>query len=115
MAYRDPDVRRARDRERVARRTAACIEAGLCRRCGEVPPEPDRSLCAGCADKRNKASRARDSRLRAQGKPRRDPDKAKQYERERSRRLHAERKAAGICTKCGGAPARPERVDRRVR
>ena len=69
MAYRDPAVGRAADRERFRKRTAARRAAGLCPRCGEVPPESDRRLCAGCADRRNKASRARDARLRAAGKP----------------------------------------------
>ena len=110
MAYADPAFRRARDRERIARRTAARIAAGLCTKCGRTEPLPERRLCAPCNDKRNAASRARDARLRAAGKPRRDPDKAKQFERERSRRLHAGRKAAGICTKCGRAPARPGRT-----
>ena len=110
MAYADPAVRRARDRDRVARRTAARIEAGLCTKCGRTEPLPERRLCAPCNNKRNATSRARDACLRAAGKPRRDPDKAKQFERERSRRLHAERKAAGICTKCGRAPARPDRT-----
>ena len=110
MAYRDPDVRRARDRGRIARRTAERVEAGLCAKCGRTEPLPERRLCAPCNDKRNAASRARDARLRAAGKPRRDPEQSKQYERERSRRLHAERVAAGICTKCGRAPARPGRT-----
>ena len=110
MAYADPAVRRERDRERVARRSAARIAAGLCTKCGRTEPLPERRLCAPCNDKRNAASRARDARLRAAGKPRRDPEQAKQYERERSRRLHAERKAAGTCTKCGRAPARPGRT-----
>ena len=110
MAYADPAVRRQRDRERIAQRTAARIEAGLCARCGKTEPLPERRLCAPCNDTRNAASRARDARLRAEGKPRRDPAQAKRYERERSRQVHAERKAAGICTKCGKAPARPERT-----
>ena len=110
MAYADPAVRRQRDRERVAQRTAARVEAGLCTRCGRTEPLPERRLCAACNDKRNAASRARDARLRAEGKPRRDPAQAKRYERERSRQVHAERKAAGICTKCGCTPARPERT-----
>ena len=110
MAYRDPSVRRAKDRERVAKRTAARVAAGLCARCGKTEPLPERRLCAPCNERRNAASRARDARLRAEGKPRRDPAQAKQYERERSRRLHAERRAAGICTKCGRAQARPERT-----
>ncbi len=100
----------AHARERVARRTAARIAAGLCVKCGRTEPLPERRLCAPCNDKRNAASRARDARFRATVKPRRDPEHAKQYERERSRQLHAERKAAGICTKCGRAPACPERT-----
>ena len=110
MAYRDPAVRRQRDRERIAQRTAARIAAGLCPRCGRTEPLPERRLCAPCNEKRNAASRARDARLRAAGKPRRDPDNAKAYERDRSRREHAERKAAGICARCGKAPARPDRT-----
>ncbi len=110
MAYRDPEVRRARDRERIARRTAVRIEAGLCAKCGRTEPLPERRLCAPCNEKRNAASRARDARLRAAEKPRRNPETARRYERERSRRLYAERVAAGICTKCGRASARPERT-----
>ncbi len=110
MAYRDPDVRRARDRDRIANRTAARIEAGLCVRCGRTEPLPERRLCAPCNEKRNAASRARDARLRAARKPRRDPERAKQYERERCRRVYAERVATGLCTKCGRAEAVPERT-----
>ena len=110
MTYRNPEVRRARDRERTAKRTAARIAAGLCTRCGKTEPLPEHRLCAACNEKRNAASRARDARLRAAGKPRRNPDAARRYERERSRLQHAGRKAAGICTKCGQSPARPERT-----
>ena len=110
MAYRDPAEGRSKDRDRTAKLTATRIAAGLCTRCGKTEPLPERRLCAPCNEKRNAASRARDARLRAEGKPRRDRQQAKQYERERSRLQHAERKAAGICTKCGRAPARPERT-----
>ena len=92
MAYRDPAEGRRKDRERTARLTAARIAAGLCTRCGGIEPLPERRLCAPCNEKRNAASRARDAHLRAAGKPRRDPERAKLYERERSRRLHAERR-----------------------
>ena len=109
MAYRDPSVRKAKDRERFARRTAERIAAGQCPRCGERPPAPERSLCTPCNERRNKASRARDARLRAVGKPRRDPAKARQYERERSRREAAARKAEGLCTRCGKEAAAPGR------
>ena len=105
MAYADPAVGRAADRERFQRRTAERIAQGLCPRCGDRPPAPERSVCEPCAAKRNAASRARDARLRAQGKPRRNPVRAREYERERSRRERAARHADGICTRCGRAPA----------
>ncbi len=100
MAHVDPETRRARDRASVARRTAKRIKAGLCTRCSRTGPEPERRLCAPCNEKRNRASRARDARLRAGRKPRRDPERARRQGRERDRRLYAERAAAGICTKC---------------
>ena len=105
MAYADPAVQRAADRERFRKRTAERIAAGQCPRCGTVPPAPERSVCDSCAEKRNRASRARDARLRAEGKPRRDPAHARAYERERSRRERTARRADGICTRCGKAPA----------
>ena len=110
MAYADPEVRKLRDRERVARRTAERKARGLCRRCGDRPPEQDRSVCAPCLEQRNRASRARDARLRAAGLPRRDPAHARAYERDRSRRERAARQADGICIACGKAPAAPNRA-----
>ena len=110
MAYKDPDVRRQRDRERFQKRTAERLALGLCPRCGERPPEPERTVCDPCAEKRNRSSRARDARLRAEGKPRRNPERARAYEHARSRREIAARIAAGICTRCGKAPAAPDRA-----
>ena len=69
------------------------------------PPAPERSVCAPCGEKRNRASRARDARLRAAGLPRRDADRAREYERERSRREAEQRHAGGLCTRCGKLPA----------
>ena len=109
MAYRDPAVRLQRDRERFHRRTAERLAAGLCAKCGKQPPAPDRTVCDPCAAKRNKASRARDARLRAEGKPRRDPARARSSERRRYRRQADARCEAGRCTRCGQAPAVPER------
>ncbi len=40
MACADPEIR-ARDRARIARRTAARLEAGLCTRCGRTEPVPE--------------------------------------------------------------------------
>ena len=109
MPHKDPEVRRARDRERFARRTAERRAAGLCPKCGRRPPEPGRSLCGSCAEKARAAGRARDARLRAAGERRRDPEKARAYERERARRQAADRAARGLCTKCGRNPAEPGR------
>ncbi len=78
---------------------------GKCIGCGKREPEPARTLCAPCAEKRNRASRARDARLRTTGLPRRDPDKARAHERDRSRREAEMRREAGICIRCGKPPA----------
>ena len=110
MAYKDPDVGRARDRERFRKRTAERVAQGLCPRCGDGPPAPERSVCDPCAEKRNRASRARDARLRAEGRPRRDPDQARAAGRKRTRRETAKRNTEGICTRCGKAPAAPGRA-----
>ena len=110
MAYRDAETRRQRDRERFRKRTAERAAKGLCPRCGDGPPAPERSVCDSCAEKRNKASRARDARLRAEGKPRRDPDRARGSGRKRSRRETAKRIAQGLCTRCGKAPIVPGRA-----
>ena len=58
MAYRDPAVRRQRDRERFRKRTAERVAQGLCPRCGKRPPAEERSLCDPCAEKRNEARAA---------------------------------------------------------
>ena len=109
VAYRDPAVGRAKDRERFRRRVERRKAAGLCPRCGDRAPAPERSICAPCADNSNRASRKRDARLRAEGKPRRDPAKARDYERERARREMAKRAARGSCIRCGRHPAMPGR------
>ena len=109
MAYADPEVRKRRDRERFANRTASRIEAGLCPRCGRTKPMPGRSVCGPCNEKRNAASRVRDARLRAAGVPRRDSDRAREYGRERSRREIEVRRAGGTCIRCGKHPAAPDR------
>ena len=105
MAYANPSVGRARDRERYHKRAAKRLAAGLCPKCGRLPPEPGRSLCGPCAEKQRVAGQARDARLRAAGKPRRDSARAREYERERSRRQAEARREAGMCVRCGTAPA----------
>ncbi len=109
MAYRDLVVRKQRDRERSRRRVAKRRAAGLCVKCGRCRPVPGRPVCGACAEKANAAGRARDARLRAAGQPRRDPNRARQYERERSRREAEQRREAGLCGKCGRNPTEPGR------
>ncbi|MDD9991295.1 MAG: hypothetical protein OXP75_05815, partial [Rhodospirillales bacterium] len=67
-------------------------------------------MCGACAEKTNRASRARDARLRKAGVPRRDPEHARTYERERARRQAEERRAAGLCSACGKVPAEEGRT-----
>ena len=99
------EKRRPADLARYHQRTAERVALGLCPKCGQHPPEPGRSQCGGCAEKDRAAGRVRDARLRAAGLPRRDRERATAYERERSRREAAERRAAGLCLDCGKAPA----------
>ena len=109
MAYRDPKIGLQRGRERFRRRVAARRARNLCPRCGKVPPAPGLSVCEPCGEKRRAAGRARDARLKAGGKPRRNPDRARTYGREHRRRLTAERVARGLCPKCGKQQPAPER------
>ena len=82
----------------------------MCPKCGKAAPEPDRSLCAPCNEKRRTADRARTAKRGAAGRPRyKDPQKARVYERERYRCCAAERIALGLCPKCGREPLAPER------
>lgn len=104
------EKRRPADRERFRRRSAERTAQGLCPKCGKCPPAPGLSQCAPCAEKSNRASRARDARLRAAGMPRRDAKRAREYERERSRREVEERRVAGLCLHCGKAPAEEGRT-----
>ena len=99
------EKRRPADLARYHQRSAERIALGLCPKCGKRPPEPGRSQCGPCLEKDRAAGRARDARLRAAGIPRRDRERATAYERERSRREVAERRATGRCLRCGKAPA----------
>ena len=102
--------KRPGDRARHHRRTAERVAAGMCPKCGERPPAPERSQCEPCLEKDAAAGRARDARLRAAGLPRRDPAREREYAREHTRRQTEARKAEGLCTACGKAPAAPGRV-----
>ena len=110
MADRVSAKRRQRNLASYHRRVAERRERGLCIRCGKRPPAPERSICASCGEKAGAAARARAAHLRAEGKPVRDPEARRRADRERGRRQHAERRAAGLCVKCGRTPALPERT-----
>ena len=69
----DPETKRCANRARHRRRRKAWGEAGLCVRCGKPPAVEGAATCASCNEKR----RAKD------------------------RRKYAERRADGLCTKCG--------------
>ena len=105
MPIKDPAARRTHDRERYRKCTAERLAAGLCPRCGKCPPSIGLRLCEPCAEKARAAGRARDARLRAAGKPRRDREKARAAGRRRYRRQVAERRERGLCAKCGSSPA----------
>ena len=109
MAYRDPEIGRQRGRERFRRRVAERRARNLCPRCGKIPPTPGLGVCEPCGQKRRAAGRARDARLRAAGKKRRNPERARQYRREHRRRLTEERLAQGLCPRCGKQRLPPER------
>ena len=96
--------KRPADRARHHRRTVERIAQGLCPKCGKQPPAAELGVCAPCAEKKRIAGRARDARLRAAGKPRRDHEQARAYERQRRCRQAAERLAAGLCPNCGEQP-----------
>ena len=99
--------KRPGDRARYRQQTAERVALGLCPKCGKRAPAPERSQCAPCMEKDNAAGRARDARLRAAGIPRRDPEKTREYERERTRRVTEARRTEGHCTACGKVPAVP--------
>ena len=110
MAEAGIDKRRQRNLDRYHLRAAERIAQGMCPKCGKRPPAHERSQCEPCTEKARTADRARTARRRAEGKPAYDPEARRRAERERDRRQHAERKAAGLCVKCGRAPALPERT-----
>ena len=108
MPHKDPERRRAFERERHRRRTAKRKEMGLCPKCGKKPPAPGRSLCEVCLDRSRVAERARYLRARAGGTAYggRDPESRRRMARERTRKRRRERKEAGLCVRCGEfAPA----------
>ena len=106
MAYKDLGHGRACDRERYHRRTTERLARGMCPRCGEARPVTDHSLCRSCGDKRRKAERARCAKAKAAGilYGGRDPERCREFARDRSRRRDRARQDARTCTRCGTHP-----------
>ncbi len=102
MPLKDPVKKRERDR-RNRQRHAARSAGGMCTRCGKLPPDPGLKVCAGCAEKRRAAEKARRDRARAQGKLYcgRDPERCRRADRAGDKRRRRARQDAGLCTSCG--------------
>ena len=109
MPYSDLEKRRSQDRERSRRRVAERLARGLCPRCGQNRPAPERTLCHGCGEQRRVADRVRSEKRRAAGIRRERDPKARQAEYQRARIRAGERLARGICSKCGEHPHEPDR------
>ena len=103
MPHRDPERRRAFERERHRRRTAERRARNLCSKCGKNPPAHDRSLCEYCLERNRIAERARYARRRADGMTYggRDPESRRRMARERNKKRRRERREAGLCALCG--------------
>ena len=106
MPYKDPEKERTCGRRRYERITAERIARGMCPRCGKAKPTPDRTLCRHCGEKRRKAERARCARAKAAGilYGGRDPERCREFARDRSRRRDRARRDARTCTRCGTHP-----------
>ena len=103
MVDRDPQVSLSKDRERFRKRVAEHLARGMCPRCGEARPAPDRTLCRHCGDKRRKAERARCAKAKAAGilYCGRDAERCRRIARDRSKQRDRARRDAGLCTRCG--------------
>ena len=112
-----------RDRERkTAIQICVFTAFSTCRR--TAWPAPDRTLCRHCGEKRRKAERARCAKAKAAGilYGGRDPERCREFARDRSRRRDRARQDARTCTRCGthppiedGTVCEPCRVARRDR
>ena len=71
---RCPESRRRMARERSRRRRRERAEAGLCVRCGELPPAEGSAVCEACREAR----------------------------REQEKNLYEKRRASALCGRCGG-------------
>ena len=123
MPHKDPEARRAYERERHRRRADERRARGACPKCGHGPPAPERSMCASCLARSRAAERARYLKGKLEGAQYggRCPESRRRMARERSKRRRRERTEAGLCPRCGerkpaegGAVCEPCREERRA-
>ena len=97
---------RASRRRQYRRQRAERLAAGCCTKCGRLPPEPDRTLCAECGRKRRAADKARYHAAKAQGLRYggKRAESRRKTARAGSKRRYEVRAAAGLCVKCGRRP-----------
>ena len=106
MPHRDPERRRAYERERHRKRTADRRAQGLCPRCGKHRPAPGRRVCEPCGERERAAGRARYLKRKLEGAAYggRCPESRRRMARERARKRRRERVEAGLCPRCGREP-----------
>ncbi len=103
MPYKHRDDQCASQRRRYRCQRAERVAAGRCTKCGRRPPEPDRTLCAECGQKRRAADRARYAAAKAEGRlyGGKCAETRRKNARATSKRRYEARTAAGLCVKCG--------------
>ena len=106
MPHKNPGQAKEYERQRYHRRSAERLAQGLCPKCGKESPEPGRSLCIPCAEKKRKAARARYAKGKAEGKlyGGRNGVTRRRNARARDRRRRQAWREAGLCTRCGKHP-----------
>ena len=102
---RDPEARKA-EYARARKRGAERVAAGRCSKCGAAPPEPDRTLCRDCGDRRRAAERARYREAKIAGLKYggKRVSARRAQARRRSRRRRQSRRDACLCIRCGRHP-----------
>ena len=103
---RDREKARAGGRRRYRRQVVERRERGLCTKCGAIPAEDGRRLCAACGEKRRQSERRRyhEARLAGKlygGKSVSRKRKSARIASEKRRRL---RRESGLCSACGRRP-----------
>ena len=96
----------------VPNRRAKRSADGLCIRCGNAPPAPDRASCEPCLEKRRAADRGRYAAARSAGKlyGGADVEGSHRSGRPRTRRRQQERRETGLCIRCGKRPPAGGRI-----